>query len=163
MPRHLVVGNGKFLVNLDEHAYVRDVYYPYVGQLNHTAGYPSRLGVWVEGQFSWLGDPEWNIRLAYQEDSLVTDVTAEHEGLGIVLHMNDAVHQRDSIYLKRIVISNGNPNPREVRLFSIRICPSMKRKLAIQQDFTLTMARYFITKKIATSCSMAASPSIMVK
>lgn len=117
MPRHLVVGNGKFLVNLDEHAYVRDVYYPYVGQLNHTAGYPSRLGVWVEGQFSWLGDPEWNIRLAYQEDSLVTDVTAEHEGLGIVLHMNDAVHQRDSIYLKRIVISNGNPNPREVRLF----------------------------------------------
>ena len=117
MPRHLVVGNGKFLVNLDEHTYIRDVYFPYVGQLNHVGGYRCRVGVWVDGQFSWLDHPEWDFRLGYVEESLVTDVTAEHPQLGLTLYMNDAVHQRDTIFLRRIRIVNHHPFAREVRLF----------------------------------------------
>lgn len=117
MPRHLVVGNGKFLVNLDEHTYIRDVYFPYVGQLNHVGGYRCRVGVWVDGQFSWLDNPEWSFRLGYVEESLVTDVTADHPRLGLTLFMNDAVHQRDTIFLKRIRIVNHLPFARQIRLF----------------------------------------------
>lgn len=46
MARHLVVGNGKLLVNLDNHSYIRDIYFPYVGQLNHVGGQRCRVGVW---------------------------------------------------------------------------------------------------------------------
>lgn len=117
MPRHLVIGNGKMLVNLDDRCYIRDLYYPYVGQQNHVGGHKCRMGIWCDGVHSWLEDPEWHIELGYIEDSLVTNVTARHEGLGLELQMNDGVHQRESIYLKRVVVRNLHDHPREVRLF----------------------------------------------
>ncbi|RXZ78794.1 glycoside hydrolase family 15 protein [Paenibacillaceae bacterium] len=117
MARHLVVGNGKLLVNLDNHCYIRDIYYPYVGQLNHVGGQRCRFGVWVEGMFSWLDEPEWQIHLDYVEDSLVTNVTALNDRLGLELYINDGIHQRECIYIKRIVVRNRFAEEREVRLF----------------------------------------------
>lgn len=117
MARHLVVGNGKMLLNLDRNCYIRDIYYPYVGQLNHVGGHYCRFGIWVEGQFSWLDDPEWKISLDYIQDSLVTNITAVNERLGVELHINDGIHQRECIYIKRVVVRNKYDNSREVRLF----------------------------------------------
>jgi hypothetical protein len=49
MPRDIPVGNGPLLVNFDLRHQLRDLYWPHVGQENHTAGHPFRFGVWVEG------------------------------------------------------------------------------------------------------------------
>ncbi|WP_248929959.1 glycoside hydrolase family 15 protein [Paenibacillus hamazuiensis] len=117
MPRHLVIGNGKFLINLDQHTCIRDLYYPYVGQLNHVGGYQCRIGIWVDGAFSWLTDPEWQFQLSYAEDSLITEVKASHPHLGISLLINDGVHQREDIYIKRVHIANNRDTVREVRVF----------------------------------------------
>jgi GH15 family glucan-1,4-alpha-glucosidase len=117
MPRQLVIGNGKFLINLDNHTYMRDLYYPYVGQLNHIGGYQCRVGIWVDGDFAWLSDPDWDFKLSYVEESLITEVTATHSHLGITLLINDGVHQREDIYLKRIKIHNSRDTVREVRIF----------------------------------------------
>jgi GH15 family glucan-1,4-alpha-glucosidase len=117
MPRQLVIGNGKFLINLDNHTYMRDLYYPYVGQLNHVGGYQCRVGIWVDGDFAWLSDPDWDFKLSYVEESLITEVTATHPHLGITLLINDGVHQREDIYLKRITIHNSRDTVREVRIF----------------------------------------------
>ena len=48
MTRSLVLGNGHFLLNFDEHYWIRDVYFPHIGIENHSEGYPFRLGVWVD-------------------------------------------------------------------------------------------------------------------
>ncbi|MDF2835207.1 MAG: glycoside hydrolase 15-related, partial [Paenibacillus sp.] len=117
MARHLVVGNGKMLLNLDRNCYIRDIYYPYVGQLNHVGGHYCRFGIWVEGQFSWLHDPEWNISLDYIQESLVTNITAKNDRLGVELYINDGIHQRECIYIKRVVVRNKHQSNREVRLF----------------------------------------------
>ncbi|MBB3114400.1 GH15 family glucan-1,4-alpha-glucosidase [Paenibacillus phyllosphaerae] len=117
MARHLVTGNGKLLINLDRNNYIRDIYFPYVGQLNHVGGQYCRVGVWVEGQFAWLDDPAWQFEHGYFEDSLVTNVRAVHERLGIELRINDGVHQRECIFLKRVSIRNMASEAREVRLF----------------------------------------------
>ncbi|GBF72616.1 hypothetical protein PA598K_00878 [Paenibacillus sp. 598K] len=117
MARQLVIGNGKLLVNLDQNCYIRDIYFPFVGQLNHVGGQQCRFGVWVDGSFSWLGDQEWQITLGYVEDSLVTNVTARHERLGLELQLNDGIHQRETIYIKRVVVRNLRKEQREVRLF----------------------------------------------
>lgn len=117
MPRQLVIGNGKFLINLDNHTYMRDLYYPFVGQLNHVGGYQCRVGIWVNGDFAWLSDPEWDFKLSYVEESLITEVTATNPRLGISLLINDGVHQREDIYLKRINIHNNRDIVREVRVF----------------------------------------------
>ncbi|WP_276352013.1 glycoside hydrolase family 15 protein [Cohnella caldifontis] len=117
MARHLVIGNGKLLINLDRHGFIRDLYYPYVGQLNHVGGQKCRVGVWAEGKFAWLDDPAWRIELGYVEDSLVTNVTARHEKLGLELQINDGIHQRECIFLKRVVVRNLGGSPKDVRVF----------------------------------------------
>lgn len=117
MARHLVIGNGKLLVNLDSNCYIRDVYFPYVGQQNHVNGHHCRFGVWVNGEFAWLDEPEWRIELSYIEDSLVTNVIARHDRLGVELQLNDGIHQRECIYLKRVVVRNLGDMPKDVRVF----------------------------------------------
>lgn len=117
MARHLVVGNGKFLINLDRNGYIRDLYYPYVGQQNHVGGQWCRFGIWCDGAFKWLDDSDWQLELDYIEGSLVTNVTARHDELGLELQWNDGVHQRDCIFLKRVVVRNLQDRPREVRVF----------------------------------------------
>jgi len=52
MPRDLPVGNGQVLVNFDSRYFLRDFYFPHVGQENQTLGHPNRFGVWVDGWFS---------------------------------------------------------------------------------------------------------------
>jgi GH15 family glucan-1,4-alpha-glucosidase len=117
VPSHLVIGNGKLLINLDQHSFIRDIYYPYVGEFNHVSGFPCRIGLWINGQFSWMNDSTWDINLSYVQDSLVTEVTAVNKDLGLSLTMFDGVHQRDNIYIKKINVYNHDTAEKSVRLF----------------------------------------------
>jgi GH15 family glucan-1,4-alpha-glucosidase len=117
MPRPLVIGNGRLLINFDEKLQMRDCYYPYVGQLNHVGGYRCKLGIWVDGHFAWLDEDTWERMLDYKQDTLVTNVSAYHRHLGIRLLIEDGVHQRETIYLKKVTIQSDVADTREVRLF----------------------------------------------
>lgn len=117
MPRPLVVGNGRLLINFDQHLNMRDLYYPYVGQLNHIGGHHCKLGVWVNGRFSWCDQHTWEIQTGYKPETLVTDIIATNRSLGIQLHINDGVHQRENIYLKRLKVMNLVEEEREIRIF----------------------------------------------
>jgi len=117
MPRPLVVGNGKLLINIDDHLQMRDLYYPYVGELNHIGGYYSRFGVWVDGQFSWTNQEDWHITLGYKKDTLVSQVFARNDKLQLELEINHGVHQRENIYLKKIRVKNMANRQRVVKLF----------------------------------------------
>ncbi|MDQ1273275.1 MAG: hypothetical protein QG591_1905 [Planctomycetota bacterium] len=116
MPRDIPVGNGSMLITFDREYQIRDIYYPYVGKENHTIGHPFRMGVWVDGQFSWMGG-EWQKTLKYKEDTLVTDVKARNDRLKIELQMYDTVDFHLNIFVKEIVVRNLEGRDREVRLF----------------------------------------------
>ncbi|RXT15027.1 glycoside hydrolase family 15 protein [Ammoniphilus sp. CFH 90114] len=117
MPRPLVIGNGKMLINFDSSLNMRDLYYPYVGQLNQIGGYFSRIGVWTPGHFSWCQEEGWEIQLSYLPETLVTHVVAENKRMGVRLTIEDAVHQRETIYLKKVKVMNLSNQAREIRLF----------------------------------------------
>jgi GH15 family glucan-1,4-alpha-glucosidase len=91
LPRSLVLGNGNCLVGFDANYSLRDIYYPRVGDANHTMGNLCRTGFFVDGRFAWLYDGAWSRRLGYAEDSLVSDVTLSHPGLGITVHFEDYI------------------------------------------------------------------------
>ncbi|GAB61317.1 MAG: glycoside hydrolase family 15 protein [Candidatus Jettenia sp.] len=116
MPRDIPVGNGSMLVAFDREYQIRDFYYPHVGQENHSIGHPSRMGVWVDGQFSWLNS-EWQKILNYKEDTLVTDVKAKNNRLKIELQMYDTVDFHLNIFVKEIIVRNLEGRDREIRLF----------------------------------------------
>jgi oligosaccharide amylase len=117
MTRHVILGNGKMLVCTDKNALIRDFYYPYVGQENHVSGSVHRIGVWIDNNFSWMTDEEWDIEIRYKKDVLVSDVRAVNHKLGVELFMEEAVHFEKDIYLRKLRVKNNSDSKREVRVF----------------------------------------------
>lgn len=117
MPRDLPIGNGGFLIGFDLRYDIRDIYYPNVGQENHTMGYPCRSGIWVDGQFAWFNDPRWQRRMGYGHDTLVTEVTLYHPDLLVTLFCQDAVDFNRPLLVRRFHVTNHAERAREVRLF----------------------------------------------
>ena len=117
MVRDLPIGNGNLLINFDRNYGLRDIYWPYVGQDNHTRGDLSRFGVWVDGAFAWLEGEGWNRTLTYANESLVTDVTCRHTGLGVELHFADCIDFDRDLFLRQIDVRNLTSASREVRCF----------------------------------------------
>jgi oligosaccharide amylase len=116
MPRDIPIGNGKFLICFDRNYSIRDLYFPHVGQENHTSGSFFRMGVWTENRFSWVGE-DWQRDLRYLPDTLVTQVAVYHQGLGLRLNCRDVVDYQENIYLREIFVENVVPRSREIRLF----------------------------------------------
>lgn len=117
MPRDLPIGNGTLLAAFDFDYRIRDFYYPRIGKENHALGYPWRFGVWLEGEFSWLGREEWQLERNYIRDALVTEVTATHPRLPLRLVFNDAVDYEKNILLRRVRVQNLSGRPLAPRLF----------------------------------------------
>ncbi len=115
--RDIPVGNGSLLVTFDDKYQIRDIYFPHVGQENHTEGFPFRFGVWIDGEFSWVHSDEWSRDLRYLPETLVTNVTLVNETLGLRITSNDTVASHESIFLRKIRVENLRGGGRETRIF----------------------------------------------
>ena len=80
-------------------------------------GLPCRTGVWVDGQFAWFTDREWQRRMEYGQNTLVTEVTMFHPRLNLTLFCQDVVDFNRPILVRRFHVTNHADQPREVRLF----------------------------------------------
>ena len=116
MPRDIPVGNGTLLVTFDQDYCLRDFYYPWVGKEDHAGGHRFRFGIWAEGAFAWV-NRDWNLRLGYAQDSLISEVTASSGSLRVSFQAHDMVDYRENIYLKKIILRNGSDTSRDCRLF----------------------------------------------
>ena len=107
MPRSIVIGNGRVLVNYDAAYAVRDIYFPRVGEDNQTMGNLCRTGFWVDGRFAWISDPAWERKLGYQEDTMVTDVTLRHPALGIQVEFSDYVDMARDYFVRHLTLTSA--------------------------------------------------------
>ncbi len=143
--RDIPVGNGSLLVTFDDKYQIRDVYFPHVGQENHTEGFPFRFGVWADGEFSWVYEDEWKRELRYLPETLVTDVKLTNERLGIEIICNDTVASHENIFLRRVRVSNLLDKKREVRVFlhhDFRIYENNVGDTAFYDSDSLTLIHY---------------------
>ncbi len=115
--RDIPVGNGSLLVTFDDKYQIRDIYFPHVGQENHTEGFPFRFGVWTEEQLSWTSSDAWKRSLKYLRETLVTDVRLENAEIGVRIECRDTVASHDNIFLRRIRVTNIKDTRREIRVF----------------------------------------------
>lgn len=103
MPRDVPVGNGQILVNFDLGYHVTGVFFPHVGQENQTEGHVCRFGVWRDGMMAWFSEGGWeDLVVGYEPDTLVTQVSARHQGLGLVIHFTDAVDFNENVLVRAI-------------------------------------------------------------
>jgi GH15 family glucan-1,4-alpha-glucosidase len=119
MARPIVLSNGTMHVGINLYGMVHDFYYPYVGLENHSMAnhMRHRVGVWVEGHFSWLDDGNWEIRADYYDNSLIGQTTATNKKLGITLELQDAVDAHFNVFMRNVHVINEFDREREVRLF----------------------------------------------
>ncbi len=115
--RDIPVGNGSLLVTFDEKYQIRDIYFPHVGQENHTEGFPFHFGVWVDGDFTWISDDSWKRKLKYLPETLVTDVNLVNDELGIEIVSNDTVLSHENVFLRKVIVKNLKESVRECRIF----------------------------------------------
>lgn len=117
MPRDLPLANGHLLVNFDATYTLRDIYWPHIGERNHTQGHLNRTGIWVEGTFAWLDTPEWQRQLVYEPDTLVTATTLAHPALQLRLAWTDVVDFDRDVFIRKVLVTSTAQAPRDVRLF----------------------------------------------
>jgi GH15 family glucan-1,4-alpha-glucosidase len=119
MGRPVILGNGSLTVGLNEQGLVNDFYYPYVGldNLNTSRSMHHRIGVWVDGVFSWVDDGTWNIDVNFESNALVTDIRIQSHNLAIQLDLVDFVDNQVNAFCRRIVVSNQADHSRDIRLF----------------------------------------------
>lgn len=131
MPRPLVFGDGKLLVQCDHRGNIRDFAWP-IGIWNHLSGRAVRLGVWAEGGFSWLDSAGWDRSHGYASvEPLVGLEAHESSELGVrveiaswispppgVLPSKTQPHEeRGSVFRRSITLHNLRDQEREVRVF----------------------------------------------
>ncbi len=118
MPLTLVLGNGEMLVGLDSHGQVRDLYAPHPGLENHVgAACVHRIGVFVDGRFSWLSERGWRTSVIYEPQTLVSEILATNDGLGLELRFTDAVYNEEQIFVRRLRVRQSTRDKRTVKIF----------------------------------------------
>ncbi len=119
MGRPVVLSNGQLFVGLDENGLVHDFYYPYVGldNLTNARSLAHKIGVWVDGQFSWTDDGSWNISIDVVSDALVSTITMRSDALLVDLEFHDFVDGASNTFIRRLTLINRAQTQREVRIF----------------------------------------------
>ncbi|MBX9744102.1 MAG: glycoside hydrolase family 15 protein [Chlamydiales bacterium] len=116
MPRDIPISNGQVLIAFDKGSILRELYYPYVGEENHSKGEPFRFGVWADDSLSWIPDG-WEVKRNYLGNSLVTNVELANKTLQLQIIVNDLIDITENIYLKKITVKNLRNEKREIQLF----------------------------------------------
>jgi glucoamylase len=115
--RDIPVGNGSLLINFDDKYQIRDVYFPHVGQENHTEGFPFRFGVWADGKFSWTFEDSWSRVLSYEDETLVPSVRLTNSKIGVEMNCSDTVASHENIFLRRVRVRNLANTDAVIRVF----------------------------------------------
>ena len=119
MHKQAVLSNGEMLVGLNQFGLVHDFYYPYVGQENLTTArsLPHKIGVWVDGNFSWLDDGSWQIELQFEDQALISVCSCLQPKLQVKLEIRSAVDVGLNAFLRYFQITNQAKSTRQIKLF----------------------------------------------
>jgi GH15 family glucan-1,4-alpha-glucosidase len=119
MARNVILGNSGLTVGLDESGLVHDFYYPYVGLENLTTARskPHHIGIWVDGEFSWINDKNWIKEINFNDDALISNISMSNEVIGIGIHFEDFVDCSNDTFARKVRVRNLKGHTRDVRLF----------------------------------------------
>lgn len=119
MGRPVMLGNGSLTVGLNELGLVHDFYYPYVGLDNLTTARSThhKIGVWVDGRFSWVDEDSWSVITDVESEALISNVKFTNNELQIELQTSDFVDLEFNTFCRQITVRNRADRSRNIRLF----------------------------------------------
>lgn len=117
MARALVLGNGHLTVLMDAEGVVRDIYYPHVGLENQVSGAMHRIGLWWDGNFSWLDGKDWNVKITYENRSMLGQIVYEHKNLDIKVMVRVVVYNEIPVFVRGVTFYNPNRSVKKIKVF----------------------------------------------
>lgn len=105
------------LINFDEKGRITDIYYPYIGMENQTAGNPIRLAIW-DGKNLFL-DEEWKTNVSYLDDANIVEITSVIQNAKLNITSYNFLDTDDAIYYSIIKIINNDSIQKNIKLFFI--------------------------------------------
>lgn len=117
MARSLVLGNGNLTVLTDNEGIVRDIYYPYVGLENHVSGAKHRLGIWWDGNFSWLDSHDWHISISYKDRSMQGQIVYEHKYQDLKVVVRAVVYNEVPVFVRGVTFFNNKNTVKNIKIF----------------------------------------------
>ena len=146
MPRSLVLGNGNLLATFDSDLLLRDLYYPYVGEEDHTTyKHKHRVGIFLDGKFSWFDDGSWEIEPRYANDTLVGLSTLTNKNLGITIEANDFVHPVKDILVRHFRIRSTSEGQKKLKMYfnhDLHIYGDKQKDTAFYEPATNSVIHY---------------------
>jgi len=106
MPRPLVFSNGSFFIGIDPRYAIRDLFYPQVGRWNHLSGHPIRMGIWVDGEFSWVHEDSWTYDFKYKPGSLSGESRIANQDLKIEIVSTESISHRENLFTRNMRVRN---------------------------------------------------------
>ena len=76
-----------------------------------------KIGIWVDGAFSWVDDPSWNISVDFSSDALISHVVMQNDDLQIKITFNDFVDYEYDIFFRTAKLENQADETRDIRVF----------------------------------------------
>ena len=119
MARPVMLGNGSLTVGLNEQGLVHDFYYPYVGldNLTNARSVRHKIGIWVDGDFSWVDDDHWRVEVDFETDAMVSTIHMHHPRYDIELIFTDFVDTDFNAFCRRVMVINHTPDYHNMYLF----------------------------------------------
>ena len=118
MPKSLILSNGNLVVDHDKNGLIRDIYYPHVGLDNNTgSNYVHKIGIFIDGAFSWLDDGTWNTTVEMEKNTLVGKIVAQSSNLQLTITMQDVVYNEKDIFVRKVTIQNNSNVERTLKIF----------------------------------------------
>jgi GH15 family glucan-1,4-alpha-glucosidase len=117
MGRPVVLSNGQLFVGLDESGLVHDFYYVGLENLTNARSSQHKIGLWVDGNFSWTDDGSWKIDVDFEDDALISNIKLHSDKLALTLHFHDFIDNEYNALIRHIVITNESDTDHDVRLF----------------------------------------------
>lgn len=153
MSRSAILSNGRLAVGLDERGFVHDFYYPYVGLNNVTSArsVKHKMGIWVDGDFSWLDSSQWSGTTTLDEHSLMSHTLFVSDKYGISIHMRDFVDNEQDVFGRVVIVENRFNKVRDVRLFFGQIFQISRNGRADTALYTMGRHPYILTYNRHTS------------
>jgi GH15 family glucan-1,4-alpha-glucosidase len=114
MSTSLVLGNGNILVNIDERLQVCDFFFPHIGQENHLTTISNKLFFRINGEYTQLTYNNFDINIAYQQDSLVGLSKIIHKATKTEIVFHDFVVPNENIFVRKFDITNNSDRTVEI-------------------------------------------------
>jgi GH15 family glucan-1,4-alpha-glucosidase len=107
------------MVGLNEHGLVHDFYYPYVGLDNLTTARSvhHKIGIWVNGFFSWVDGKNWQTTVNLEANALFGNITLVNKKLGVKIETKDFVDPYNNSFIRRFKVQNLTEHNQDIKIF----------------------------------------------